>query len=299
MIVAVLRMLVVLLVIGACGKSSSTEPPVSVPDPKKAAAAHDAKRWKECAELWLAVAATTKGEAMANPLYDAACCQAQGGEIDAAFATLDRAVTAGLTNVDMGIDVDLAPLRADPRWKALLAKIAEQKAKLDAAITEPAVRDELLALEREDQTARANVQNLADPLAVAQTLDDLDAKTTARMKDIVARHGWPGKSLVGRDGAHAAWLLVQHSRDLAFQKVCLEKLELAVTQGEAQAVEHAYLYDRVAVQGGKPQRWGTQYHELTPYPIEDESRVDERRKAIGLPSMAEQLKLMRATHDPE
>ncbi|MEK7865313.1 MAG: protein kinase [Planctomycetota bacterium] len=43
---------------------------------------------------------------------------------DEAFACLERAVTLGLDNVHaMEGDVDLAPLRADPRWKAFVERI--------------------------------------------------------------------------------------------------------------------------------------------------------------------------------
>ena len=28
---------------------------------------------------------------------------------------------------------------------------------------------------------------------------------------VIDKFGWPGKSLVGRDGAHAAWMLAQHA----------------------------------------------------------------------------------------
>ena len=290
-----MRFLVLLLVL-ACS-SKNQEPAAPVADPKQAAAAHDAKQWKRCAELWLAVAATTKGEAMAGPLYDAACCQAQGGDRDAAFATLERAVAVGLDEPRIEEDIDLAPLHADPRWKQLLASIAAQRAKAAAAVGEPELRRELLALAERDQSVRATAMKSQDPLEVAQSIDAIDAETTARMKAVVAKHGWPGKSLVGKDGAHAAWLLVQHSSDVAFQKLCLEKLELAVAQGEAHAVEHAYLYDRVAVNTGKPQRWGTQFRETTPHPIEDEAHVDERRKAIGLPSMADYQKFLRDTYE--
>ena len=288
---------VVFALLLAC--SSKPEPPVPVVDPKQAAAAHDSKQWKRCAELWLAIATTTKGEAMAGPLYDAACCQAQGGEIDAAFATLDRAVAAGLDEPRIEEDIDLAPLHADPRWKQLLASIAANRAKAAAAVGEPELRRELLALAERDQAVRAAAMKSQDPVEVAETIDAIDTETTARMKAVVAKHGWPGKALVGKDGAHAAWLLVQHSSDVAFQKLCLEKLELAVAQGEAQAVEHAYLHDRVAVNTGKPQRWGTQFRDTTPYPIEDEAHVDERRKAIGLPSMADYQRFLRATYDQD
>lgn len=285
--------LLLALCAGGCDRSSAKqpapEPPVAIADPKQAAAAHAAGDWARCATLWLAVAGTTRGEAMAGPLYDAACCQARGGDRDAAFATLARAVAHGLTEPGIADDPDLASLHADPRWRALLAQVADARARAEAAVAEPALRQTLLALEREDQDARDGNDE--------QLVAAVDARTTGLMREIVARYGWPGKSLVGKDGAHAAWLLVQHSRDLGFQQQCLEKLELAVAQGEAQAVEHAYLYDRVAVNTGKPQRWGTQFDaDHQPYPIEDAARVDERRKAIGLSSLAEYARLLRESY---
>ena len=281
-------LLVVMLV--ACSskkeRRSNDKQPPPIADPQAARAAAAARQYKRCAELWLAVADSTKGEAMAVPLYNAACCYAQDHQADAAFATLDRAVAAGFHELQYERDPDLASLHADPRWPKLHDTITAAIAQAEAAITEPALRRELLALSAEDQDARATT---GDDLAVDQAIEVVDAKTTARMKDIIARYGWPGRSMVGREGAHAAWLLVQHSRDVAFQKTCLEKLELAVTSGEAQAVEHAYLYDRVAINTGKPQRYGTQFQGETPFPIEDESHVDERRKVLGLPTMAETI----------
>ncbi len=99
------------------------------------------------------------------------------------------------------------------------------------------------------------------------------------------------------DGAHAAWLLVQHAdRDPAFQKECLEKMKQGVSRGEVSAKDVAYLVDRVAVAENKKQVYGTQFKgkgkEMMPQPIEDEQHVDERRKSVGLPSMAEYKKQM-------
>jgi hypothetical protein len=82
-------------------------------------------------------------------------------------------------------------------------------------------------------------------LAAAERVRAVDAANTARMKRIVAERGWPGRSLVGDDGAQAAWLLVQHAdHDPAFQRACLELLGQAVQAGEADARQHAYLTDR-------------------------------------------------------
>ena len=62
----------------------------------------------------------------------------------------------------------------------------------------------------------------------------VDADNLAWLKEVVAEVGWPGQSMVGEDGAHAAWLLAQHAdQDPAFQLRCLELLTQAVASGEA------------------------------------------------------------------
>lgn len=117
----------------------------------------------------------------------------------------------------------------------------------------------------------------------------VDRENTARIKELVNSFGWPGKSLVGEDGAHAAWLLVQHAdHDLEFQRRSLELMEPLMEVGEISPDHYAYLYDRVAVGDGRPQRFGTQFGpDREPHPIEDPQDVDARRSKFGLCSMAE------------
>ena len=103
----------------------------------------------------------------------------------------------------------------------------------------PALRQELLEMEKKDQAARIAMlaemgtqgqtpldgKSAVKPaasnavLAATRAVEDLDRKHRMRLREIIGRHGWPGKSLVGTDGAQAAWLLVQHSdQDRVFQK---------------------------------------------------------------------------------
>jgi hypothetical protein len=93
------------------------------------------------------------------------------------------------------------------------------------------------------------------------------------------------------------FLIVQHSPAPQFQKQCLELLEQAVQQDEADRINLAYLTDRVRISEGKSQVYGTQgqttqFGAIVPFPIEDEEHVDERRKAIGLEPVAEYFKHM-------
>ena len=109
-------------------------------------------------------------------------------------------------------------------------------------------------------------------------------------------YGWFKISEFGREPDQQAWLLVQHSDcDLAFQKAVLRKLEALYPEGECDPTNYAYLFDRVAVNEGRPQRYGTQGQmtgpgKWEPDPMEDPAGVDERRKAVALEPLEEYKK---------
>jgi hypothetical protein len=164
------------------------------------------------------------------------------------------------------------------------------------------LRAELHKRVAEDQDARKKV---IDAVKAGRAQNDelnkktaeIDAANTQWLKGVVEKHGWPGKSLVGAPGAHDAWLLVQHAdRDREFQKKCLELMKPLVPKGEVAKTDFAYLTDRVLVADGKKQLYGTQFHtvngKMEPQPIEDEAKVDERRKEMGMGTLAEYRKMI-------
>ena len=187
----------------------------------------------------------------------------------------------------------------------------------DATPKDEKLRGELVERADEDQKARQQLIDLQarpggkdaeaakkEVEAAVKNMQEIDARNTAWMKEVVDKHGWPGKSLVGKDGAMRAWLLVQHAdQDRAFQKRCLPLLAGAVKKGEASPEHLAYLTDRVKVADKEKQVYGTQFHEvggkLEPYPIEDEANVDKRRKDVGLQALAEYRKMIEGLYKPK
>ncbi|HKF18451.1 MAG TPA: Clp protease N-terminal domain-containing protein [Candidatus Dormibacteraeota bacterium] len=115
------------------------------------------------------------------------------------------------------------------------------------------------------------------------------------LKQVIADRGWPGRSLVGPDGADAAWLIAQHAdHDPDFQRECLVLLEKAAAAGEVSQSNVAYLTDRVMLKETGRQRYGTQFQHgkdgPEPFPLEDPDSVDELRAAAGLMPLAEYCK---------
>lgn len=156
----------------------------------------------------------------------------------------------------------------------------------------PELREELLAMMAEDQAVRTGVASPGDD----RTADELfaawpqvDADNALRMAEILDEFGWPGWSLVGEDGALAAWVLIQHADfNIDLQKRGLAMMTAAVEADDADPSDLAYLIDRVLVAEGRPQLYGTQLGvdadgEVAPRtPIEDEANVDRRRAEMGL-----------------
>lgn len=126
-------------------------------------------------------------------------------------------------------------------------------------------------------------------------MEAVHRRNAARLREIIADHGWPGRSLVDEDGAHAAWLILQHSiGEPDLQRGIAPVLEAAVQAGDAPAWQLAYLTDRIAVLEGRPQRYGSQLDDgddgyLTIATLEDPAKVDEWRREVGLPPIAERL----------
>lgn len=142
----------------------------------------------------------------------------------------------------------------------------------------PAVRAALLEAKVEDQAARDEAKR-SDSESTRARVRASSKRSVELLRKIVTEHGWPGRSLVGPDGAMAAWVLAQHlDEEPALQRQCLALLERAVADGEADAESLAYLTDRVLVNEGKPQRYGTQGNGAAG----DVARVNANRKAIGL-----------------
>lgn len=168
------------------------------------------------------------------------------------------------------------------------------------------LRNELVALRESDQSGRMVIQDAMqqhrfdspEVQALLKEQTRVDAENLARLREIISEHGWPGQSLVGRDGATASFLILQHA-DHESQVEYFPLVEAVVEAGEFERRQFALLQDRVLVGEDKPQIFGTQLYwddatgrwEL--FPIKDEANVDSRRQEIGMMPLAEYVEMVR------
>ncbi|MGW4384750.1 DUF6624 domain-containing protein [Kitasatospora sp. NPDC004531] len=149
-----------------------------------------------------------------------------------------------------------------------------------------ALAAELTAMGAADRAAAplANSEDPADRLAWHRST----ARHADRLAELLDAHGWPVEAEVGAEAARAGWLIAQHAdRQLDVQRRALALMEQAVADGAAGARELAFLRDRVRVNEGREQVYGTQIAGVrdgvpVPWPCEDPARMDERRAEVGI-----------------
>jgi hypothetical protein len=160
------------------------------------------------------------------------------------------------------------------------------------------LRQQLLDMESEQRNVHTELSQTGEiyqgrPLA--PRLVDACRRHAGALECIIEQHGWPGKSLVGEDGSHAAWFVLQHAimcPDL--QRRGLILISAAVAHGEASPAQAAYLEDKIHFWERRPQRYGTQFdwdadRRLKPWLLEDPERVDEFRASVGLDPLQERI----------
>jgi len=125
---------------------------------------------------------------------------------------------------------------------------------------------------------------------------NMDHAHNRHIHAIIRKYGYPTRSLLGKKGLRIFWLLIQHQDDdLKLQEACLKHCHFAPH-------ERAYLTDRILVNSGEKQLYGTQFHRgpsgnYIPRPIKNRTSVNVRRKRAGLDTLEENTRRIRKYDD--
>ncbi len=138
-----------------------------------------------------------------------------------------------------------------------------------------------------------------------EEMKELHNKNAKILSKIIDKIGYPTIDKVGKEANEATWLIIQHSiGQPEFMKKCAILLEKTVSENKADPKSLAFLIDRIAVFEGKKQLYGTQfdwdeYGILSPNHCDDSTKVNERRKSIGLNTLEEQTEIIRRLAENE
>lgn len=153
---------------------------------------------------------------------------------------------------------------------------------------------ELERIHESDQYDRQNIHAYvgAQKDSVVAHMQPQDSLNLRRIVQVIDSAGWLGPEQVGHKASQAQFLVLQHAdAHPGIQKEYLEIMREAVTQGKARAADLAMLEDRVAVNHGRPQIYGSQigWKNGKPFiqPLYDEEHVNELRAKVGLEPLEE------------
>lgn len=161
-------------------------------------------------------------------------------------------------------------------------------------VSDPQLRAELLAMIEKDQDARKKCAGKAadDQIkCMAAVAEEVDKPHVIRLGAIIAKSGFPKASAVGADGVKAFLLLLQHSNSLDLRKRSEDGVKKAFEEKLISPFEYAGFVDRLLLDQGKAQRYGSNFEikegKLVMSETEGLKDLNRRRRELGLTTIEE------------
>jgi|GEM_PF-4946923 len=231
--------------------------------------------------------------------FQAACAWAQAGDSSRALDYLEQAATPGnwapLSRLLAA--PALASLRVNSRWRQLVSQAETYRTAAASTLFRPMSR-RLDSLRRLTEAGEARLDSFRAAFGPEAARTDSVAgrvrrgarQCAAAIREMLITYGWLGALRVGPRDADFFFRVVMTS-DATIRALALPALREAVSRGGASLADFARLEDRVLVDAGKPQIYGTQFFTNATgskecYPLEEPARVDQLRTAAGLPPLA-------------
>jgi len=114
---------------------------------------------------------------------------------------------------------------------------------------------------------------------------------------IIEKCGMPTLKEANYKQMDAIWLGIQHSNK-KIRKKYFPQIEKAVENGDLSKQQYALMKDRMLMDEGKPQIYGSQIKNGKLYKLENPETVNERRKKMGMGTIEDYLKYFNIQFNP-
>jgi hypothetical protein len=242
---------------------------------------------------------------LANPrnkttIYNYACALSLDGQNDSSFKYLNLRILRDTSSSAL-TDPDFLPLRQDERWNEFENKLISMlQIQCKNCFKDLDYCKALWKMKALDQAYYSEINIAEKKIGKSTTVvsalwelkNRINNQNQKELETLIEKKGWPKISQVGNNAANAAFLVIQHS-DNDKQKKYLPTIKKLCEEKEASWQNYALMYDRIQIGDHKPQKYGSQVNfnqatnkwELSP--LEDETKVDEWRKEVGLEPLAD------------
>lgn len=230
--------------------------------------------------------------------YNTACRYAKIGNIDSAFIFLDHAMKLGLKEIYFLTDEDLNILRNEDRWKPIEKVVIDEFNKKNGSILKPELALEICKMGFNDQNGRQiilRMEQIGENKSILDSLWEIQNKQDSINSEYITKlidynsMLFPSISEIGSTASRFAFLMLQHS-SYDVRKKYYKTIKLAMENNHLEKRYFAMYFDRLLIDEGKKQLYGTQMQKNTDgklvlYPLKRKFNMNRRRSRFGLPKI--------------
>ena len=200
-------------------------------------------------------------------------------------------------DLDYSTEAGVIPALIVGKYPVLIfRRETDMRAKIDSLLCD---------IGRKDQEVRAEWAKVAtgsvtqeEAIEYALKMEETDSTNLAAVSRILDTYGWPSDL---SDAANKAIFLVIDHSDLKIMNKYIGLFRDAVEKGYLSMNDLVTMEDRMLMNTGKPQKYGTQAYSLVEdgktviyiWPVEDPDKLDALRKSVGLIPIEDYLEIVR------
>ena len=200
-------------------------------------------------------------------------------------------------DMDYSTEAGVIPALIVGKYPVLIfRREADMRAKIDSLLCDIGLKDQAVRADWA-KVATGNVTQ-EEAIEYALKMEETDSANLASVSHILDDYGWPaGLS----DAANKAIFLVIDHSDLKTMNKYIGLFRDAVEKGYLSMNDFVTMEDRMLMNAGKPQKYGTQAYSLVEddktviyiWPVEDPDKLDALRKSVGLMPIGEYLEMVK------
>ena len=136
---------------------------------------------------------------------------------------------------------------------------------------------------------RLNDQRIRTTKVPFKEFVEVDHKNLETVVSILESCGMPTSKDVSKKQVSAIWISLHHSVDKDILKKYFPLLETAFNNGDLSKEQEALTVDRMLMDDGKPQLYGTQFKGDKLYKLKEPEKVNARRKEMNMGKIEDYL----------
>ena len=200
-------------------------------------------------------------------------------------------------DMDYSTEAGVIPALIAGKYPVLIfRREADMRAKIDSLLCD---------IGRKDQEIRADWEKVAtgnatqeEVIEYALKMEETDSTNLAAVSHILDTYGW--LSGLSDEANNAIFLVIDHS-DLKTMNKYIRLFHDAVDKGYLSMNDLVTMEDRMLMNAGKPQKYGTQAYSVNEngkpviyiWPVEDPDKLDALRKSVGLMPIDSYLEIVK------